>query len=814
MKNVYGLVILGAVLLARVSAQGLCPYIGPDLQLPCGTNNTTLTADFSMCPPGGPNPLSTSTYSQVNIPFAPASNAGTNIPLTDDSQAGPFNIGFSFCFFGNTYTQFYCGSNGWISFSAGQSVSWSCSTIPIPTVNACVPKNCIMTPYFDFNPSAGGQIRYQTLGVAPCRRLVVSWVNVPSYSCGGANNVQIIIYESTNVVETHLTNKNNCPGWNSGAGVHGLHNLAGTVAFTVPGRNASAWTTTNNAYRWTPAGAPVAPTYNWYEVGNPVPIGTGLTINVTPPPGGMDYTCHVDYGACYNGYMTCMGFVGANGPDTINVIPGPPFINPTILAPFDFCPGQSITMQADQPYTTYLWSDGSTGPTMTTNTPGPISVDVTDINGCTGTANAVLNMWPNPVINVLPVNPGICPGGSVQMTASGAQTYVWSPSTGLDNPNSNVVNANPGVTTIYSIVGTDVNGCVDSTTNTVTVFPAPGVTASATDPGVCPTYGTTLNAIGSVNYAWTPAATVSTPGAASSTAFPAGTTNYTVTGTDANGCTATDVVTVLVYDVPNAAFTAPVVDGCAPVTVDLQSTSNIASGTIATYNWFVEGQGFSGAQNPSFTFNSPGAFDVTLVVTSDNGCIDSASIVDYINVYSIPIAEFFATPNPGDLANALIAFTNTSTVDAVNFNWDFDGLGNSALASPSFEFSYADTFNVTLIVSTIHGCSDTVMHPVIIEDVSDLFIPNSFTPGNLDGLNDTWFPVGRNLNTAGITIEVEVFDRWGMSVFRSTSSDKPWNGKLNNVSTDLIQDVYVYKVYFKNQKGDDYNFAGHVSLIR
>ncbi len=813
MKKLYGLLIIGAALVVQVSAQGLCPYIGPDIQLPCGTNTTTLTADFTNCPPGGPNPLNTTSYGLTNITFAPSPNAGTVIPLGDDQVSGAYPIGFSFCFFGNTYTNFYCGSNGWISFSAGQSASWNCSTIPIPSVNACVPKNCIMGPYFDFNPGAGGQIRYQTQGVAPCRKLVVSWVNVPSYSCGGANNIQIVIYESTNIIECHITNKNNCPGWNSGAGTEGLHNLAGSVAITVPGRNASAWTTTNNAYRWTPSGAPVAPTYNWYQVGNPVPIGTGLTINVTPPAGGASYTCHVDYGACYNGYMTCMGFVGANGPDTITVIPGPPNIFPSIPGPYDFCPGQTITVGTDQPYSTYLWSDGSTGPTYTSGTPGPISVDVIDANGCTGTANAVLNMWPAPNVTVLPVNPGICPGGSVQMTANGAQTYVWTPATGLDNPNSNVVNANPASTITYSIVGTDVNGCVDSTTNTVTVFPAPSVTATATDPGVCPGYGTTLNAVGSVNYVWSPAATVSTPNAASSAAYPVATTTYTVNATDANGCTATDNVTVLLYDEPVVAFSAPIVNGCAPVTVNLQNNSNIASGTITIYNWFVEGQGSSGAQNPSFTFNTPGAYDVTLVAISDMGCIDSLSIVDYINIYSVPTADFFATPQPADL-NTVVSFTNTSSLDAVNFLWDFDGLGSSVASSPSFQFSYADTFMVTLYVSTIYGCADTVQHPIIVQDVSEIWIPNSFTPGNQDGLNDIWFPVGRNLNKTIITIDVEVFDRWGISVFKSNTSDKPWIGKVSGTNNDCPQDVYVYRVYFKNEKGDDFTYFGHVSLIR
>lgn len=822
MTKSYKLFLIAAItfLPIKIIAQGLCPYIGPDLSLPCGQNSTTLTADFSNCPGGGPGPSATTSYTVANIPFAPSPVGGTVVNTwtqgnSDDGCTGALNIGFSFCFYGNTYTQFYLSTNGWISFTnptITQATAWTSANTPLPSVNANVPRNAILGPFADWYPGSGGIVRYQTIGVAPCRKLVVSWSNIFMFSCGNSGNFQIVLYESTNIIENHITLKNNC-GWNGNAATQAIHNATGTVAVVVPGRNASAWNTTNNAYRWSPAGATVAAVPTWYQVGNPVAIGTGLTITVTPPAGGAQYTCHNEYPACYAGYSTCMGYVGASGPDTIQVIPGPPNITPTIPGPYDFCPATSITVAADQMYAQYLWSDGSTGPTYTTNIPGPISVDVVDVNGCTGTATAVLNQWPNPVLNVVPVDPAICPGSSIQMTASGALTYVWSPANSLDNPNNNVVNANPTATTIYSVVGTDVNGCIDSTFNTVTVLTPPTVVASANDPGVCPTLGTTVNAVGALNYVWSPAATVSTPNAASSNVFPVGTTNYQVVGTDANGCSDTDNVTVLVYDLPNVSFTAPVIDGCSPVVVDFQSNANIASGTIVNYIWNIEGMPGSNQQNPSYTFITPGAFDVQLVAVSDMGCIDSASIVDYINVYSIPIAGFFATPNPADL-NAVIDFTNTSSLDAVNFLYDFGGLATSNQPSPTYQFGVADTFNVILYVSTIHGCTDTTSQQIIINDVSEIWVPCGFTPGNQDGLNDTWFPVGRNLNTGSVTIEVEVYDRWGMNVYQGTTSDKPWTGKQGNTLKDCPQDVYVYKVYFKNEKGEDATYTGHVTLIR
>jgi len=118
-------------------------------------------------------------------------------------------------------------------------------------------------PWQDWHPGLGGQIRYQTQGTAPCRRLVVSFTNVPFFSCSFTTGTfQVILYEGTNIIENHITNKGSC-GWAGGTAVQGIHNLPGTVAFTVPGRNSTVWTTTNNAWRYTPNGADVAPNITW-----------------------------------------------------------------------------------------------------------------------------------------------------------------------------------------------------------------------------------------------------------------------------------------------------------------------------------------------------------------------------------------------------------------------------------------------------------------------------------------------------------------------------------------------------------------------
>jgi hypothetical protein len=188
--------LIAFLLLTNIGYGQYCPALGPDQLLPCGVGSTTLTADLSQCGAGN-NPNQTTNYTVGNIPYVAQTNTGTSLFMTDDSQQGPFNIGFNFCFYGQTYTQFMVGSNGWISFSPPNPVTFA--STPIPTTNPQTPKNCIMGPWQDWHPGLGGQIRYQTVGVAPCRKLIVSWIGVPMFSCTlNQGTFHIVIYESTN----------------------------------------------------------------------------------------------------------------------------------------------------------------------------------------------------------------------------------------------------------------------------------------------------------------------------------------------------------------------------------------------------------------------------------------------------------------------------------------------------------------------------------------------------------------------------------------------------------------------------------------
>jgi gliding motility-associated-like protein len=400
--------------------------------------------------------------------------------MGDDTQQGPFNIGFTFCFFGQTYTQFWVGSNGWISFSPGQPTTFTSATIPNGGVT--IPKNCIMGPWQDWHPGIGGQIRYQVQGTSPCRKLVVSWIGVPMFQCNQTTGTfHIVIYESTNVIENHIQSKQFC-GWANGTAVQGIHNLAGTTGITVPGRNSTQWVANNDAHRWTPSGPTVNPTLTWYQVGNPNPIGTGPTITVTPPSQGANYTCRYVYPLCNAGWNACNQQQGNFGPDTVFVQPGPPnlpqpivnLINPTC---FQDCDGSiEVIPVGGNGIQTISWANGL--PNNFTNNglcSGNYTFTITDAQGCTVTSNTTLTDPPQ--VTILPIvgSDTLCfnTTNNIYDVSSVFPNlfYNWTSTIGsittgqgTSQVNLDVTGVNGGLyPTALSVYGVDQSGCVSNT---------------------------------------------------------------------------------------------------------------------------------------------------------------------------------------------------------------------------------------------------------------------------------------------------------------------------------------------------------------
>jgi uncharacterized repeat protein (TIGR01451 family) len=197
-------------------------------------------------------------YSIIGIPYAQQTLLSpTALPnLGDDLWSPVINIGFPFCFFGNTYSQCIIGANGSLGFNianANTLQSWHVDTL-FPSPLPADMRNTINVPWQDLYPAMGGQILYETQGTAPFRRFIVHYKDVPQY--GGCNpfNGQVILYESLNNIETHIHIQIPCTNWNDGHTIHGIQNATGTEASVVPGRNVDTFFVYNwgEGVRWTP----------------------------------------------------------------------------------------------------------------------------------------------------------------------------------------------------------------------------------------------------------------------------------------------------------------------------------------------------------------------------------------------------------------------------------------------------------------------------------------------------------------------------------------------------------------------------------
>ena len=789
--------------LLSVKAQNQVVVAGPDTAI-CAGQQVTLNATVIGSGPG---------------------NQGT-VNLSDDQYSGVVPIGFNFNYWGNTYNSCIISSNGYVSFNTGNANGYSSWSINggIPGNG---PANAIMAPWQDINPSAftspTGVISYKTVGNAPNRIFIVEFRDINMFSCTNiCYGAQIHLYEGSNIIETHIASKQLCPSWNSGRAIHGIQNANGTQAVVVPGRNfPTQWSATADGQRFTPNGgsytvAPTAfspifiatniPAIQWTTLGG-APVGSGNSINVSPNT-TTSYIARLPYSSCGTSFFE----------DTVTVTIAPlPITTSNDTA---ICAGDSalIWANAGGQNLTYSWAPAATvsSPNAASTWVSPAqttayTVTVTSpICSNTSTINVTVN--PLPLVDIQPANPSICPEDDVQLTASGAASYSWSPTTGLSDPSIANPIADPNQTTTYIVTGTSAQGCVQNDTTTVTIFPAAVVDITPAQHSMCLNDTVVLNASGGANYVWSPANFAGQNTGQAFSVAPITSTTYKVIGTDANGCVDSAFAPVEIWANPVVDFSVAPDEACVPATFNFTDNSTVAAGTINQWEWFIDGKGYQNDPAPVLTYNTPGAYGAQLIVTTSNGCRDSLRIDSLFFARPNPVADFSHDPEKVNIGDPTYRFFDESTPDVTNWTWRF---GNSNLVNeenPNWTFNEVGEFEVMLRVANQYGCTDSIGGVVIVEGISEIWIPNAFTP-NGDGLNETFFPKGTNL-TENVSIEVLIYDRWGNLVYEGDNPNKPWNGKAPDHLTDCQPGTYSYKIIFINERNDFKEFLGKVNLIR
>lgn len=282
--------------------------------------------------------------------------------------------------------------------------------------------------------------------------------------------------------------------------------------------------------------------------------------------------------------------------------------------------------------------------------------------------------------------------------------------------------------------------------------------------------------------------------------------DYTVTliVSSSEGCWDTIQKTVPKYASPIADFTFSEV--CFESLTKLANSSTIAAGTIAISNWDL-GDGTQ-ISNPDvdYSYDAPGAYNVTLIVESDKGCRDTVSKT--VNVWPVPTAGFLTTP-PGQttMLEPLVEITDQSTGASV-YEYFIPNQGTYNTPSPSVEFSNSGNYTIFQTITNEYGCEDRAQMEYIVMSAYTFYVPNSFTPNEGDIIN----PVFKVYSNGLETIDFRVFNRWGEEIFTSMDPKFIWDGYYKGKL--LPADVYVYRCITRDVEGNEYIYSGQINLVR
>jgi PKD repeat protein len=539
------------------------------------------------------------------------------------------------------------------------------------------------------------------------------------------------------------------------------------------------------------------------------------------------YTCYqyVNNGCSYD---TTSMVITVNPPPSLSFTPSP------IIT----CANQPITFNNTSVNAVnfdWFFGDGDSSnlvsPSHSFDTAGVYTVMLIGTSttfGCrdTTTLNVNINSLPIPqfVTNVafgcmpLPIN--------FANNSSNSNFYTWNFGDGNTSVQANPSHtyANQGIYTI-TLVAENLNGCKDSITGQVNVYPKPVASFVMSSQYSC-NFPVDVNMInnstGADAYQWD-------LGNGTTTAINNPQANYTANGpytvsliaSNTFGCTDTTTQIYNVYPTPVVNFTPSSVLGCEAFGVTFSNETQDGN----TYVWTFTDGGISTDSAPSHVFQDSGVYGVTLIATSFATCSDTLVMNNLITVNPSPTSDFgYNQLYSEGIPNGGIQFLNMSE-GAISYIWNFgDGAGTNTETHPEHQFPGVDTYNVTLISENQYQCRDTIVKPVKVDYFQGLFVPNAFVPNSAYEDLRYFIPKGKTLKE----YKLQVFNTWGTLIFESDKLDgtgapvEGWDGTY--LGEPCAQDVYVWKVeaIFRNDEvwlGKEYSDkeiknSGTVTLLR
>ena len=362
---------------------------------------------------------------------------------------------------------------------------------------------------------------------------------------------------------------------------------------------------------------------------------------------------------------------------------------PTITAggPTSFCAGGSVTLTSSAG-SAYLWSNGATTQSIVVTTSGSYSVRITNSTGCQSLASIATTV----TVNSLPVSPTIsaggpvtfCSGGSVNLTSSTGNTYLWS--TGATTASINVT-----ISGSYTVRVTNSNGCqsgvssaINVTVNSLPIVP----TITAGGPTTfCAGGSVTLTSSAGTSYLWSNGAT--TPGINVTTSG-----SYTVRVTNVPGCqSAVSSATAVTV---NALPVTPVITAGGPTTFCAGGSVTLTSSTGTGYLWS------NGAVTPSINVTTPGSF--TVKITNANGCQSASSVATIVNVNALPTTPVITAGGPTTFC-AGGSVTLTSSPET-SYSWSDTEISQGIFVTTPGSY--------TVRVTNSNGCQSALSTPTVV----------------------------------------------------------------------------------------------------
>ncbi|MFS8081812.1 MAG: PKD domain-containing protein, partial [Ginsengibacter sp.] len=430
-------------------------------------------------------------------------------------------------------------------------------------------------------------------------------------------------------------------------------------------------------------------------------------------------------------------------------------INITKSPDTSICKGNSVKIFASGG-SMYQWTPATSlddsaisNPLATPSVTTKYYVQVSESAVCSKKDSITITVKPLPVISTSN-DTTICTGTSINLLAIGGNSYSWSPSNSLNNPNINNPVATPKTSTTYFVVSKGINGCSKEDSIKIVIHTKPNISIT-NDTSICKNSSIQLNVSGGSTYAWSPSNTLSNPNIKNPIASPTSTTNYLVKVTDKFTCKYNDSVLISIRPKNNFSI-SPDTSVCSK-----QSLQLLASGGDQ-YLWspssYLNNQNIG---NPIATVDTTITYTVLII---DNVCKDSAILSSKIMALPLP---FISASKSNDITCSA-PFSQLSATGGKNYSWSPAAtLDNPTISSPKASPSATTLYLVTGTAE--NGCKsfDTISIKVFFTLNRNFDIPNAFTPNN-DGLNDCF---GVKYLGDIKDFNFSIYNRYGQRVFHT-----------------------------------------------